>query len=334
MPTTYAPDLAFLGIAPETTVGTPVAPTFTIPYTKFEPIDKPVKIKDPSLRGSMATDYNLVAGVSDTDFTLDGPMYVDTFEFLLQNMLGDRTSTGAADPYTHTNSLLNTSPGQPKTHTLTHFTGIPASTGARVYASACLADLSLTWDAAAKLVNYAAKGKAWGSTVAAAQPTANPSAVPPLASWRATMGLGGPASGGTLVPYVASLTLDMKRKLENYYTLSNSSQPYVIQRGGLTVTGKMMIVATDETPVTKLLANTQEPFQVIISNGITGAGQRQLQIDVNVAAYTIAKINLGKTATEYDLEFTGLANSTNAGASGGLSPVKVTILNGTAATNY
>jgi hypothetical protein len=332
--TTFTPALAFLGIAPEATVGTPVAPTFTIPITKFDPVDKPVFIHDPSLRGSMATDFALIQGVYLTDFDMDAPMYVDSAEFLINNILGDRTTTGAADPYTHANALFNTSPGQPKTHTLTHYTGIPASTGARVYSSACLSDLSFTWDAAAKLCDMKMKGQAWGSTIAGVQPTASPSSVPPLASWRGKIGLGGPATGGTLVAYVASATIDIKRKLEPHYTISNGQNPYVIQRGGLGCTGKMSIIAADETPITKLLAATQEQFQLIISNGITGAGQRQLQFDINQAAYTVAKISQGKTASMYDLEFVAIANSTNAGTSGGLSPLKVTILNGNAGTVY
>lgn len=334
MVTTFAPDKAFLGIAPETTVGTPVAPTFTFPYGKFAPVDKPVFEKDPSLRGSMATDYNLIQGVFQSDFTLSGPVYMDVIEHLLVNMLGDRVTTGSADPYTHANSLYNTSPGQPKTHTLTHYTGVPASTGARVYSSACLSDLSFTWDAGAKLMDFSAKGMAWGSTIAAATPTAAPSAVPALASWRAVMGLGGPATGGTLVPYVSHATIDFKRKLEAHYTMSNGQQPYIIQRGGMGCTGKMTIVAADETPIVKLLAATQEQLQLIISNGITGAGQRQLQIDIQLAAYNVAKINEGKTATMYDLEFIALANSTNAGASGGLSPAKVTVMNANSATAF
>jgi hypothetical protein len=334
MPTTFAPDKAFLGIAPETTVGTPVAPTFTIPFAKFEPVDAPKQLDDPSLRGSMAALYGRYQGVSLTNWSLSGPMYVDIFEHLLVNILGDRTTTGAADPFTHATSLLNSSNGQPKTHTLTHWTGVPTTSGARVYSSACLSDLTIKWDAAAKLCEYDAKGMAWGSAVAGSTPTASPSAVPPLASWRGLLGLAGPASGGTLVGTVATATIDIKRKLEAHYTLSNGQQPYVIQRGSLGISGKMSFIAADETPITKYLADTQEQFQLLISNGITGAGQRQLTVDCNLVDYRTAKINQGKTATMYDVEFDGLANSTSAGASGGLSPGKVTILNANAGTVY
>lgn len=334
MVTAYTPALAFLGIAPEATVGTPVAPTFTVPVTKFDPVDKVKYIEDPSLRGSMAKDFQLINGPVQTDFDLAGPMYVDTVEFLLTNILGDRTTTGAGDPYTHANALYNTNPAQPKTHTLTHYTGIPASTGARVYSSSCLSDLSFDWDASSKLCDITAKGAAWQSTIAAAQPTASPSSVPALASWRGKIGLGGPASGGTLVPYVSTMKIDLKRKLDVFYTIQNGSTPYVIQRGSLGVTGKMTIIAADESPITKLLSNTQEQVQLVIGNGVVGAGQRQLQFDFNQAAYTVAKLNNGKTASMYDLEFIAVANSTNAGTSGGLSPVKITVINGNAGTVY
>jgi hypothetical protein len=332
--TVYTPALSFLGIAPEVTVGTPVAPTFTLPIVKFDPVDKVNKIHDPSLRGSMTATNNLVNGSVQSTFDMAGPMYVDGIEFLLVNILGDRVTTGAADPYTHANAVYNTNPAQPKTHTLTHYTGIPSGTGARVYASSCLSDLSFDFNAASKLCEFTAKGEAFLSTIAAAQPTASPSSVPPLASWRGLVGLGGPASGGTLVNYVSTLKIDIKRKLEAYFTLMNGQAPYVIQRGAVDVSAKMTIVASDESPVVKLLAGNSEQVQVIISNGIVGAGQRQLQFDFAQANYTVAKLNQGKTASEYDFEFTAVANSTNAGTSGGLSPVKVTVINGNAGTIY
>lgn len=334
MVTTFAPDKAFLGIAPETTVGTPVAPTFTLPFEKFQPDDKPVQLSDPALRGSMAALYGRYQGVSRTDWTLSGPMYVDTFVHLLQNILGDRTTTGAADPFTHAISLLNSGNGQPKTHTLTHWTGAPATSGARVYSSAALSDLQLSWNAAAKLCMLTAKGMAWGSTVAASTPTASPSAVPPLASWRGLVGLAGPATGGTLVGTIDTMTLDIKRELEAKYAMSGGQQPYVLQRGALGIHGKMQILAADESPITKFLADTQEQLQVVIGNGVVGAGQRQLTFDANLIDYSAAKINQGKTITAYDVEFDCLANSTNAGTSGGQSPGKFTVINGTAGTAY
>lgn len=329
MPTTFAADREWIGIAPEATPGTAVAPTFTVPVTKFEPEDKPTQLDDTSLRGSMAELYGRYQGVLRSEFSMAGPVYMDTIEHLLVNILGDRTTTGASDPYTHATALLNSGGAQPKTHTLTHWTGVPASTGARVYASACLSSLALKWDAAAKLCTYDAKGMAWGSAVAGTTPTSSPSAVPPLASWRGTLSL-----AGAQVLSVQTAEIDIKRKVEPHYTISNGQQPYIIQRGKLGVSGKMSIIAESEAPILKLLADTQESLQLVIGNGVTGAGQRQLAVACNLVDYKTAKINTGKATIQYDVAWDAIANTTNAGASGGQSPCAITVINGNAGTVY
>jgi hypothetical protein len=282
----------------------------------------------------MAALFGRYQGVLKCEFSLGGPMYVDTIEHLLVNILGDRATTGAADPYTHATALLNSGQGQPKTHTLTHATGIPAGTGARVYASSALSELTIKYNAESELCTYEAKGTSWGSAIASVAPTAAPSAVPPMASWRGLLGLAGPAGGGTLVPTMAESEVTLKRKLDALYTVSGSQQPYIIQRGELEFSGKITFIAADETPLTKMLASTQEQLQILLGNGVTGAGQRSLTIDCAQGAYSSAKIDQGKTASMYEVEFDGIANSTNAGTSGGLSPCKITVINGNAGTIY
>lgn len=336
MVTTFAPDKAFLGIAPETTPGTPVAPTYTIPYEKCDFEDKPKWLDDPSLRGSMAELYDRIQGVLVSDFTVDGLFFADTFGHYLANILGDRTTTGSADPFTHAFALLNSGNAQPKTHTLTYSSGIPASTGARVYASAAMSELSIKWDAAAQLVKYTTKGMAWGSSIAGAAPTASPSSVEAMASWRAIVGLGGPASGGTLISTPQTMEIDFKRKLEAHYTMAGGQQPGVIQRGSLGVSGKMTVIAADESPQVTLLAATKQALQIVLNNGIStsSAGCQQLQIDLAKAMFKTTKLDQGKTASLYQIDFDGLANSTNAGASGGQGAAKVTLINGLAGTVY
>ena len=334
MVTTFTPQKNFLGIAPETTVGTPVAPTFTIPITKPDFSDKVTWLDDPSIDGSMARLRGRQAGVQASEFAFEGPAYVDTFVHLLVSILGDRTTTGSSDPYTHAVSLLNTNGGQPKTHTLTFYNQLTAATQARTYSSACLSDLSISYDAEAKLVEFKAKGMGWPSAAAAASPTASSSTVPPFASWRAKVGIGGPASGGTLNATVATASFDLKRKLDAIYTLANTQTPYVIQRGLLDFTGKMSFIAVDESPLTTMLANTQQQIQLVIGNSIVGAGQQQITFNVNLASYKTVKANEGKEAVMWDVTLDGISNTSDAGTSGGKSPCKITVINGQAGTAY
>jgi len=52
-PTIYATPREYVGLAVETTQGTPVVPATTIPVTAFNPFDQPTWIDDTALRGSM-----------------------------------------------------------------------------------------------------------------------------------------------------------------------------------------------------------------------------------------------------------------------------------------
>jgi hypothetical protein len=332
-PTTFAPDKAFLGIAPESTPGTAVAPTFTFAFDKFDPEDKPKMLDDPSLVGSMVTLHNRQLGVIVADWSLDAPMYPDVLPFLIENIMGDVTHTGSSAPYTHAASTKNSGNGQPKSHTWTHYQGITATSGARQYASSCLSDLSIKFDAAAALCKITAKGMSWSSAPATSAPTSAPSAENPVASWRGVVGIGGTAVGAPALN-IQTLELDIKRKLEAHFTLQNAQNPYVIQRGAISVSGKMTVVAADESPQVALLAGTQQQMQLILANGGSGAAARSLQIDGNQMSYKAVKLDQSKTATLYGVEFDLIANSTNAGASGGISPAKLTVVNGNAGTVY
>src|SRR5688500_6124254 len=123
------PQKAFLNLAPETTSGTAATTGWvTVPITKPNLDDSVKKLDDPSIRGSMAELYGRYTGVRASSVSFGGPFYADIAGQLLQNILGYRTTTGAADPYTHAFSLLNSVTGQPKTHTAQYYTGVTAST--------------------------------------------------------------------------------------------------------------------------------------------------------------------------------------------------------------
>lgn len=329
------PQKAFLNLAPETTPGTAATTGFlTVPITKPNIDDVQKFLDDPSIRGSMAERYGRYAGVRSSSVSFGGPFYPDIAGLLLQNILGDRTSTGAADPYTHAFSLYNGVTGQPKTHTAVYYSGVTPTVGARVFAGLCLSELKISWDAESKLVSYTAKGIGISSVIAGATPTAAPSSVPPIASWRAQMGIGGPASGGTLDPTCTTFELTLKRKVDAIYGLALSQDPIVIQRGTLAVDGKAKFVARDEVPLTNMLNNTQGQVQIDLQNGIVGAGQRGMLVNFAQASWENAKLDEGKQATMWDVGIDGIANATDAGATGGLSPVKITVINGTAGTAY
>lgn len=406
--TTYSTNKQFLGVAKETSQGTAVAPTFTMPVEKFQPEDKPVWLDDKAWRGSMVDFYGRQQGVIKTEFSLSGPAFGDGVGWLLANILGDLTVTGTTTaptgtlsagssigatsvsssvsipngttiqidvgnnaeivttsgvptgagpftipvpaltkahlsgvaitaittPYTSAFSLLNSGQGQPISHTFTHFQSTPASTGARQYPGACLSELTLKWNAEAQLMTFDAKGLSWPSVIAGVAPTSAPSTVAPVPSWRGVLGVGGPASGGTLVKTITDGEISIKRELEPIFTTQNVQTPYIIQRGAISVSGKLNFIADSESPYLAMMNNTQPQLQFLLDNGVAGASNIKFQADMQNAAYKAVKYDAGKAAVAYGVDFDAVANTTNAGFSGGFSPIKFALTNAVTSGTY
>ncbi|MGW4042945.1 phage tail tube protein [Streptomyces sp. NPDC004721] len=237
-------------------------------------------------------------------------------------------------PYTQAHSLLNSGNGQPISHTITHFLGPTATSGARQYPGACFSELGLKWNAESELLTWSGKATTWPSVALGSAPVAAPSMVLPVASWRMKIGIGGPASGATLIKTVTDGELTIKRELTPYYTVSGVQTPYVIQRGGLSVDGKLTFVAADESPLLYMLNNTQPQLQILIDNGLTGNNKIAFQIDCQIAAFTDSEADGSKAAVEYGNTFTAMPNTVNAGGSGGYSPLKVSVTNNVPAGTY
>ena len=238
-------------------------------------------------------------------------------------------------PFSNAFSLLNTGSAQPSTLTLIHYLGPTATTSARAYPGACLSELNLTYNAETMLFTFDAKGSSWPSVPAAALPTPNPTAITPIASWRAILGIGGPASGGTLLKYVADGAINIKRQLDIVFTAQNQQVPYDIVRGTLGIAGKLNFVAVpDESQLLNMLNNSQPQLQVIVDNGQSGTAHGLIQFDAQQAAYMDFIPETGKAAVGYTGAFDAIANTTNAGVSAGYSPGKVTVLNNVSPQSY
>lgn len=232
----------------------------------------------------------------------------------------------SAGPFTYAWSLLNSGGGQPPSHTLTHSLGPTASVGARQYPGFCLSQFNLSFNAESELFAWTGQGTSWPSVIAGAAPTANPTTVLPTASWRTKVGIGGPASGGTLINTVTDGGVDLTRELTPYFTATGVRTPYIIQRGGLSVAGKLNFGAvSDESVLLYMLNNTQPQVQIVCDNGGAGAAQIVVQIDMQSCVFTQADPDTSKAAVGYQASFQPNFNTTNAGGSGGQSPVKVSV---------
>jgi hypothetical protein len=225
-------------------------------------------------------------------------------------------------PYTHKFALLNTGSGQPPTHTFTDFTGLTASTGARMYPSSCLSQLDITGNTE-QLLELKASGNSWISTPAGTTPTNATSWVTPVPNWRATITV-----GGTTVSSISEWAFSIKRQLQVYWTAQGSQNPYVIARGGLSITGTMNYsVASDESPLTQMLTNSQPAVVVTIGNGLAGTSVLSMVVQCSKSAFLKSKVDRNAILVGYADEFEAIANTSDVGGTGGLSPGLITIVN-------
>lgn len=326
---TYPSAKQFIGVAKETTPGTPVAMTFTMPVDNFDPEDKVTPLIDGANRGSMTASYNWIPGAKHSEWTLKGPAFFDGLGFWLNNILGDLSTTGASPPYTHAFSLLNSGTAQPGTLTITDWQGLPATTNARQLTGCVVSELTLTGNAESELIMVEVKGVGWASNIAGAAPTSAPTTAMPLASWRSLVGIGGPASGGTQDSTVGDWEIKITRKIKQIWTAQNSQNPWISQRGEVDVSMKLDFAApaAETNNILMFLNNTQPILQLLMSNGGSGASLLSLQADFQVGAFDTSKIDRGNEAVAIASTIHPMANTTNAGASGGSSPIKITLQN-------
>lgn len=238
-------------------------------------------------------------------------------------------------PYTYVFSLLNSGSGQPVSQTLTHYLGPTATSGARQYPGCCLSALSFAVKPESALFTWTGDFTSWPSVTLGSQPTPNATGVKPIPAWSTSVGIGGPATGGTLVLTTGDAQIDIKRELVPYYTAQGAQTPYIIQRGGLTASGKINFPAVpDESALLYMLNNSQPQLQYVITNGLSGTNLVTVQFDIQVAAFETGEPNTSKPAVGYDTTFKAVFNTVNAGGSGGSSPIKVSVTNNVAPGTY
>lgn len=304
----------WLGIAKEATKGAAVASTDFLPLTTITPGTQYTYLADEGMRGSMVKNYGEVQGVVASTFDLAGDIR-PTSGYALAGILGDIVTTGATAPFSHQISTLNSGTGQPTGYTLTHFDVV----NARQYPGQQFTDVGLKFTPNG-LLSYTAKTMGWGSAIQASPPTPSYDSVAPMGAWRGTATVGGSA-----VLNVVDGSVDIKRTGAGIYTLQNSQQPYAVFVGAVELTGKLTFVLEDESQFNHYLVNDQPSLALTWTQG-AGATTETLTVTCSKAAYTTGAITPGKDYFEMVVDFTGIGNVTDAGASGGYSPGAVTFV--------
>lgn len=319
---------SYLGVAKETTEGTPVAPTAFIPVSvsKLKAVDIIDPLMDEGLRGSIVKDYAYIPGRTRSTVDFGGPVFADTLPWAVAGLLGSVATTGASAPYTHTVSLKNSATtaadAQPTSLTLTDF----YAANVRAYAGQSLHDFTLSFSSEG-LLDYDAKSTGWGSATAST-PTPTFSTITAVPVWQGTVSI-----GGSTVSTATEGSITMSRPVTPVYGISNSQNPFNVFLGALEVKGQFKFVMENDTELTRFLTNTQPAIVLNWANGSGGAAT-QIQATITKGAYTAAVIDRSKDFVEVAVDLTGIANTTDAGSTGGFSPIKWVFQNAVASGTY
>lgn len=324
---------SYVGVAKETRPAPGVAPTGVaatdyIPFTSFNPLDNVSYLDDKGIRGSMVEDYGQIQGNIWSEIDLGGDLFPDTFGYPIAGLLGDVATSGAASvAFTHVISTLNSQAtnGQPTTFTLSDYYGLGAAS-TRMFAGCQWSEVDVKF-AADGLMSYAAKAKGYASSVVA-NPTPSFSAVTPVPSWIGVVTLAASVSA-----IMAEGNVKISRPVTPMLTVDGNQRPYQLFAGAVVAEGSLLLVFESDAQLQYYLSNTQPALQLDFSAG-SGSTATQVMFNMSKCAFSNAKIDRSKDWLELSVNYKAVANVTDVGASGGYSPVKVTLKNAKVSGTY
>jgi hypothetical protein len=317
----YPSRLLQVGIGKETTYAVAVTPAYTIPAAGVTAPDNVGLLSDAGWRGAPANSYGETAGPLDSSVTIGGPIYPDTIGYPLAGVLGDVAFAGGS-PNTWTAALLNSGTQQPPSYTLT----VADPIGQLAYAGCKFQRVQLVLSPDALLT--------WTGTVAglvsAAASVSMPAATSelPLAGWQGVVTIAGVTDTRLLS---ADITID--RTIVPKRNVDGSQGPYLQRSDVLAVTGNLNFAVVADTYHQDQLAATAVALDLNFSRG-AGAGLRQLLLHMSKAYFVAAPRSYGNKWIELAAAFRADHNSTDVGASGGYSPMKVTVKNTVGSGSY
>ena len=301
-----------------------LGPTAYLPVEKFAPVDTYAQLYDKTLRGYQVDSFAAVAGVRTSAWDLSGPIFADTFPYILGGLFGSEDVSGSG-PYAHAFGVLNTGTYQPSAYALYFYDGY----NCRIF-SGKFTETTIAIDPKALMMHttkYIGRASGVVST-----PTVATSTILPTTSWSASTTIG---SSTSLVCLTGEITFS-RLNAEEVITLQGIQDPYTVWVGQMSVKGKFDIVKEDDTQLSNYF-NESQP--VLKWTALTGSGATQTGITVQStkANFETAKTDAnGKGFVMESFTFESLANTTDKTTSGtGVSPAKVTVTNATSGgTNY
>ena len=319
---------SYVGIAKEVTPGTAVPATDFIPLAKdsLKPVDIIAPLYDTGLRGSMAQNYNYIQGRRHTEIDLGGPVFADTVGYWLGGIMGSVATTGASAPFAHAITLKNATgigaDAQPTSFTIEDMYVAEN----RFYPGCKVTDFTLTFNSEGML-EYTAKLMGWPSeTTSVASPSF--SSVVPTPVWRGEVMI-----GGSTIGYTTDGSVTMTRSAEAIFGINTDQGPYEIFVGALDATGNFTFVMENDDQLLNFLNNTQPVINVAFSQG-AGASLTTVAFNIAKGAYTTGVIDRSADHVTVAVDIAAIANTTDAGATGGYAPIQWYLQNAVAAGTY
>lgn len=307
--------LAAVGIALEPSYGTTTAPVLQLPYSKLAPVDNNALVFDQSWRGSAVDVVSHETGTLDSQIAIGGPVQADSIGFFLAGLLGD-VAFAAGSPNTFTMALKNSGTQQPPSYTVS----VNDQAGLEQWAGCKVSDLSMSFSADA-LLTYQARLAGLASTVPGSL------TMPAVGSEKVLQGwLGALKIGGSSEARLLSATLSFSRPVTAKRNATGAQAPVLQRSEALSVSGQFDVAVLTDSYRAGFLAGTATSFDLNYQTG-AGASLRQLLIHCSQIGYTSAPRSYGARWVELTASFTAEGNTTDVGASGGRSPVKVTLKN-------
>jgi hypothetical protein len=322
----------YLGLIAEATRGTTPASGTPFFFPTIQPKITPnlTWLNDPGLRGSPVENYDQIPATrsDDVDFRCD--VYPDTFPILLCGVLGGNDAVTGVGPYSHVIGLYNSQANgsQPLSYS------ICLLDGANWYiVTGSQADqLDLTFGASvATEATMKYKGNPWTAPTTSA-PTlfASPSfSAETLApGWDSVITI-----ASTQYTWIEEGSLTIARKTAPIFT-DGQQAPITVFAGTCEVTGKFTAVvpsnseawSTSSSPTA--LTRDQQLMTMVLSspNSLSSAVVDSITFTMTKAQFEKPVRSQGKMYTDIEVEFTAVANATD--AISGWSPVKTTTSNG------
>jgi len=292
-----------LGFTKEASYGAGGSPTVMLPVAPFSFTVPFEQLLDDNLRGIVAKDYAAYQGTGRVEGSLEGPFYPEEVGFWLLGILAAVSTSGTADPYTHTFSFASS----PPSFSFTDDNPVQNYE----YRGAMLSEFGLTFNAAEGLLTWTLSFIGKDRTkVTYGPPTETTNA--PFRGWMTKASL-----GGTVVDDVIEGEITISREVTPQFTATASQFPDKAYAGVIEVTGRLTLRFEADSDIDRYFNKAQEAVELSWEYGTAGQpGHKKLVFSADKMDFGEGPVEIDRTGTFMTLAYSmrALYNTAQAGS--------------------